>query len=225
MQKDEHIHDHMKLIANELNLRPHLVSDSATEMALCGDIEIHRLKSHLFGLDMARVFPPAFPLPEGGSPPSGSVFFRMLRPEFVKKYKPLSSDALSNWQISDRKNLKEMNSDVQEATYKLLEQCQIFSEQLIDKEKEKFIKLSLSIAKQPTFVQVVVKDEIINNMHQNGINTRYLGQIVLNIIKISKDHVMVNFLFGLMTSRILKNIWRKKIREKQGNKLISMKFA
>jgi len=73
MYKEKNIHEHMLCVAKKLNLRPHLSSnENPTEMAMCGDIEIHSLKDKsLFGLDMARIFPPALPL---GNSSSGSIF-------------------------------------------------------------------------------------------------------------------------------------------------------
>jgi len=154
---------------------------------------------------MARIFPPAKPLDRA---PAGSIFFRLLRPELVKEQKnSLSSDALSSWQNNDP-NTKEMNEDITRVTLNLLrERCKEFSEKIWNKNQNfKHIDLSLSIIKQPSFVGVPFKDNIIISLNEKGINTRYLGKIVLNLRQSRlqgkhKNKKMEDFLFGLMTAR------------------------
>jgi len=126
MFKDEYVHENMLKIGKKLNLRPHLVSHNITEMALCGDVEIHNFKDDsqnvYYSLDLARVFPPACILDDS---PQGSIFFRMLRPEILEIVGchdiRLSSDALSGWQDVDP-NAYEMNNDIKRATEILTEQ-------------------------------------------------------------------------------------------------------
>lgn len=63
--------------------------------------------------DFARVQPPEAPMVNY---PGNSVFYNLLRPEFLKKYpKPLCSDAFSGW-IANDPNRKQLNADVEEAT-------------------------------------------------------------------------------------------------------------
>ncbi len=62
---------------------------------------------------MIRVFPPCTPTTE-----KGCVFYKLLRPEFVAKYKvPLSSDAFTKFGQADK---DVHNTEVQEATNYLL---------------------------------------------------------------------------------------------------------
>jgi len=121
------IHEMVLKIGKVLHLQPHIVNDK--EMALCGDIEVHKIQKSsseenlFYMLDLARVFPPACCLSD--SPPS-SIFFRMLRPELLQLLKqnnsrPLSSDGLSNWQEMDP-SAKEFNNDITKATQFLEEQ-------------------------------------------------------------------------------------------------------
>ena len=42
MKYDNNVHKHLLEIANQLNLQPHLVN--GVDMALCGDIEIHKIQ-------------------------------------------------------------------------------------------------------------------------------------------------------------------------------------
>jgi len=85
MYFDNDIHKTLVNISDKLGLKPHLVSKEETEMALCGDIEIHQISPNVFyALDLARVFPPA--LTKENSPP-GCIFYRMLRPELLKMLK------------------------------------------------------------------------------------------------------------------------------------------
>ena len=46
MHFDENVHKKLKTIGKNLNLRTHLVSKSKTEMALCGDIEVHKISEN-----------------------------------------------------------------------------------------------------------------------------------------------------------------------------------
>jgi len=153
MKNDGDVHKYLLKIANQLNLQPHIVN--GVEMALCGDIEIHKIQvkeeqNIFFALDMARVFPPAAPLYQDA--PS-SIFYRMLRPEFVKKFNlPLSSDALSNWQASDS-NEKEMNNHVINATRYIEQSVTEFAYYLVtnDQISKKFIDVALERDKRPVF--------------------------------------------------------------------------
>jgi len=137
MKYDSDVHKHLLEIANQLNLQPHLVN--GVDMALCGDIEIHKIQDKekqdiFFALDMARVFPPAAPLYQDAPT---SIFYRMLRPEFVKKLNlPLSSDALSNWQASDS-NEKEMNKHVINATRYIEQIVTEFAHYLVTNDSKK----------------------------------------------------------------------------------------
>jgi len=232
---DLEVHKNMIKIAERLHLRPHSVSDY--EMALCGDIEIHQFQptagkekqkqTILFVLDMARVFPPAATLFE--STP-GSIFFRMLRPEFVKLkltknyyyHHTLSSDALSNWQKSDPQQ-QEMDDHVLQATQKLLECVTSFAKHLTDNNETvnaKYIKTALEIAKDPVF-NMPYQDSIIRDLHTKGINIRYIGMIVLKLHEMNpvKNSNMITFLVSLMMARALKNWWRKEIRDKKGQRI------
>eukprot|EP01124_Arcella_intermedia_P005738 TRINITY_DN13389_c0_g1_i1.p1 TRINITY_DN13389_c0_g1~~TRINITY_DN13389_c0_g1_i1.p1 ORF type:complete len:1042 (+),score=212.71 TRINITY_DN13389_c0_g1_i1:877-4002(+) len=223
---DQSIHNDLVEIAKKLNLRSHSVSKAKVEMALCGDLEIHKMKkttikgkvvegtdeedSLFYALDMARIFPPAYWKPDA---PRGSIFFRMLRPEFVKNYpKPLSSDALCGWQEFDD-NCAEMNMDVISASDTLITAVKKFAIDLLkDGNSNNMITRANSVLKQPSF-NGVSTDEIIREAHKKGINIRYFGLMLLEIdSQEEKNPEIFYFLQAIIISRVLKNIWRSKIR-------------
>jgi hypothetical protein len=101
----------LKTAAEEFFLIGHIVKDKLLFCA--GDIEVHQRSSDdgYYMLDLARAFPPQCPqtsteyLP-GLSASSGSMFFRLLRPELLQILKKnsellglsgLSSDSFSGW--------------------------------------------------------------------------------------------------------------------------------
>jgi len=218
------IHFMVLKIGKVLHLQPHIVNDK--EMALCGDIEVHKIQKSsnseeklFYMLDLARVFPPACCLPD--SPPS-SIFFRMLRPELLQLLKqndsrPLSSDGLSNWQKMDP-SAKELNDDITKATLFLEEQVIKYAFFLsTKKEKNELISMAYDSSKHPTFDSVPSMDFILMELHSRGINMRYLGLLVSKVFETKQNASMVNFLIEIMLVRTIKNSWRDEIRKERSN--------
>jgi len=81
----EEFNDKMRRVGEILNLKPHYVA--GVELFGPGDIEGHKGKDGLFYvLDFSRTFPPEAPQKPAPPPPfrDRSVFYKMLRPEFVR---------------------------------------------------------------------------------------------------------------------------------------------
>jgi len=216
MHFDFEVHEKLKTIGKNLNLRTHLVSKSKTEMALCGDIEVHQITHNdekvLYLLDLARVFPPAGSL----SNISGGIFYRMLRPEIVHKHnKSLSSDAFSGWQQFDPQSC-EMDDDVKIATQYLEQEVEKFAKILSNESVNKsIIESSLNTTKSPNFSSLLPQENIIRELHVRGINIRYIGLLVVKMEK--QNQQMIQFLTWIMVSRSLKNMWRSEIRSSKDN--------
>lgn len=91
----------MKQLASALNLMEHSVH--GTKIALAADVEAHRGRDgRLYLLDFGRLFPPEAPQVGDNA---RMIFYRLLRPELVKRSDmPLSSDAFSLFQRDDPKD-------------------------------------------------------------------------------------------------------------------------
>eukprot|EP01125_Pyxidicula_operculata_P013615 TRINITY_DN4514_c0_g1_i3.p1 TRINITY_DN4514_c0_g1~~TRINITY_DN4514_c0_g1_i3.p1 ORF type:complete len:1558 (-),score=367.99 TRINITY_DN4514_c0_g1_i3:36-4709(-) len=150
----------MGYVGDIIRLSKHYVKDK--EIIGPGDIEVHVKRGQepgepgtkYFFVDTARVFPPESPL----NGDKRAIFFNLLRPEFVKKYKePLCSDALSNWCIkSERKSTAKA---IKEATEYLMKN--------VIPDFANTLKLKL----YPN------NNDLINALHAYGINIRHLGRV------------------------------------------------
>jgi len=213
LKANSEVHSYMLEMAEKLNLRLHNIRGHNAEMALCGDVEIHQIdqqeKKLYYALDLARVFPPANLLLDS---PSGSIFYRMLRPELTQKFeRPLCSDALSGW--LDDVNKEEMNYDIGKATDLLYDHIKQFAQEITQEiNREKYIDAYYHIPQQPTFDGSPVKLPLIRDMQFKGINIRYLGKLLLEVTEIDQQHPLNNVIFTIMVTRCLKNLWRSKIR-------------
>jgi len=83
--------------------------------------------------------------------------------------------------------------------------------------------MAIKNTKQPSFNGIPIKDTIVRELHNHGINMRYLGLLALKIDK-NKQPEMISLLVSLMVTRAMKNIWRKKIQKSQVQ-IMSMKFV
>jgi len=219
MKNDENVHKQLCEIGKELKIKEHFVTNRAVMSAFCGDLEVHKFdvknNSYYFILDTARIFPPAVSSQRFKRVPHGSIFFRMLRPELVKKsLEPLSSDAFSMWQEKDQRE-KELNNDVRKATDMLLKIIKEFGEQIANDSHqiEAIVTPSLNRIKNPEFTGTPIQDPIIREIHERGINLRYLG-LLINVIHEKKgDDKLINYLVGFIIARSVKNFWRENIRK------------
>eukprot|EP01125_Pyxidicula_operculata_P012361 TRINITY_DN4058_c0_g3_i1.p1 TRINITY_DN4058_c0_g3~~TRINITY_DN4058_c0_g3_i1.p1 ORF type:complete len:1716 (+),score=453.31 TRINITY_DN4058_c0_g3_i1:38-5149(+) len=150
----------MNYVGKMMKLSKHHVKDK--EIIGPGDIEIHVQQgqepgakgSKYYFVDAARLFPPEAPSKQD----KRAVFYNLLRPEFVKKYKePLCSDALSNWCVPEEK--KAVAKAIKEAT-----------KYLIDNVIPDFATLLRNKLMSDC-------NQLVNTLHDYGINIRHLGRI------------------------------------------------
>eukprot|EP00009_Paramoeba_aestuarina_P012013 CAMPEP_0201539336 /NCGR_PEP_ID=MMETSP0161_2-20130828/70080_1 /ASSEMBLY_ACC=CAM_ASM_000251 /TAXON_ID=180227 /ORGANISM="Neoparamoeba aestuarina, Strain SoJaBio B1-5/56/2" /LENGTH=818 /DNA_ID=CAMNT_0047946657 /DNA_START=38 /DNA_END=2494 /DNA_ORIENTATION=- len=190
-------------LASRLNLRGHLAGLGDDPKFVIGpcDQEGHLgTDGKLYVIDLARLYPPETP----DITKKGSFLYRLLRPEFVNNYeKPLSSDAFSLF--GKNGNYEEINKDAREATEYLREQvipdlAFRLSEQA-NSEWGDDVRLN-----QFTMDHL---EQLNNELHQAGVNLRYLGRIYLQ----STDARIQRLALTEMVARVLKHTLRAKLRE------------
>ncbi|EGC30073.1 hypothetical protein DICPUDRAFT_158242 [Dictyostelium purpureum] len=158
--------DKMKKAAEILNLKGHLTGQSENKTFLYGpcDIEGHITKDkHFVVIDTARVFPPEKPI-EGKR---GSHLYTLLRPELVRSSKvPLSSDAFTKFGGSD----SDVNNEEVERSQKRLLNHVIPSFVLLMNQRTKKTKCK-------NIMELSHNLMLIDSMHREGINVRYLQRL------------------------------------------------
>ena len=150
-------------ISKILNTKAHIVGRLSPKLIYGpGDLEGHMgFDFRFYLLDFARYCPPEPPKPEI----KGSNLFRLLRPEFVKKYKsPLSADGFSN--IGYHDNIIH-NQEIREA-YNYL---------LTDVIKESASQIDQFISSLSSINLYDITTEIVSLLHKNGVNVRYMGLV------------------------------------------------
>lgn len=102
--------------ARILNLKPHYVNPTV-QLSGPGDLEGHLgTDGKFYVLDAARTLPPEGPDENPEFREDRQVYYKLLRPEFVRKWnQPLCSDAFTSWQRYDP-NRTENNLEVLKAT-------------------------------------------------------------------------------------------------------------
>eukprot|EP01133_Synstelium_polycarpum_P007370 gene7370-8589_t len=169
----ENVHDDnaamsskMKQAAEILNLKGHMTGQADAKKLLYGpcDIEGHiTADGHFVVIDTARIFPPEKPLPDH----TGSHLYNLLRPELVRSNKvPLSSDAFTKFSGPDR----DTNNEEVERTQKRLF-CQVIPNFVLTTNQR--IKKS----KCSSIVELSSEILLIDSMHREGINVRYLARL------------------------------------------------
>ncbi|PRP82853.1 hypothetical protein PROFUN_04716 [Planoprotostelium fungivorum] len=188
---DDSVKEKMERLGKILNLRKHIAGSEGLEICTPVDLEAHiGLDRKVYLLDFARLFPPIQPEPSIMS----SFLVNLFRPEFVRTYpKPLCSDAFSSF--LDRKQRIEINDDIRNATSSLLfSTVPKFASQL---EEQK--------------IEVSKKYPLIESLHHNGINVRYLGLLRAYLskgIKYWRYIILIE-----MVSRTIKQMMQTKLRE------------
>ncbi len=209
----------MEEIGKKFNLQPHLVTN--VPMALCGDIEVHKIsvgdKHQFMCLDAARIFPPEAPTHKQG------MFSEKLRPEFVRMYPaPLSSDAFTTFQTSDPQ-AGHYNHLIKEATQHLFETTLINYAKELTKE-DAVIDQILT----PTSLYFTIRwssrdfipNALIVHLHKHGINLRHLGRLYQLLIDPHNEYAcskkmlnrLKNYIMNIMVLRCLKNKIRNEMR-------------
>eukprot|EP01103_Thecamoeba_quadrilineata_P017072 TRINITY_DN5918_c0_g1_i1.p1 TRINITY_DN5918_c0_g1~~TRINITY_DN5918_c0_g1_i1.p1 ORF type:complete len:585 (+),score=95.88 TRINITY_DN5918_c0_g1_i1:3-1757(+) len=197
--KDPALNAKMRKVANILNIKPHFSGLSRAKSCLlysASDIEGHKAhdgKHYL--LDFSRTWPPETPKPGVKS----AHLYRLLRPELVKTNRvPLCSDAFSGF-IAAQPKVLEHNQEIREATSRLInEVIPNFS-----------VKLSRRVVQETTQGQLE-KFRLVEVVHSEGINIRYLGRLRAVC---AHDNVKT-LLFIHMAARVIKNCLRLRLREK-----------
>eukprot|EP01126_Amoeba_proteus_P028677 TRINITY_DN2825_c0_g3_i3.p1 TRINITY_DN2825_c0_g3~~TRINITY_DN2825_c0_g3_i3.p1 ORF type:complete len:507 (+),score=82.33 TRINITY_DN2825_c0_g3_i3:197-1717(+) len=207
------INSEMKVIGELLNLQEHAVN-SKIRFSVCGDIEIHKNPNDglYYCIDAARLMPPEVP---SNDKPRG-IYYSFLRPEFVIKHgNPLSSDAFSGWQYN-KKEAEEFNYHVVQATKLLVEKTipefvsYINSGSVCEKLISSTSTLHLSNLHGR---HLFINDPFVNELHDWGINMRYMGKVYSLLLNESGEHVgsLSKFVLTLMVIRVLKKIINKEL--------------
>src|SRR3990167_2054175 len=147
----------MKDAAELLNLKGHRTGKRRVMIFGPGDIEAHLGEDNkYYVVDFGRTFPP-----EAQSVPgSRKIFYCLLRPEFVRRYRiPLSSDAFSCW---GKCNANIHDPEVRQAT-------QFLYTTVIPEFAE-----TLAKQESPNVWETVRLTEL---LHSSGINCRHLGRV------------------------------------------------
>ena len=172
-----------------LNVAPHDVQQNSlnkkiVKVSICFDLEGHiGTDGNYYMCDFARTFPPADQM---GVP--GRFLYRLLRPEFVKKYrKPISSDSFLAMQVD-----KSLNTTTIEATKYLMTEWLIEAVKLWNKMK---------CIPPPKVLSIM--------LHQSGINCRFL-RLVAAVVQ---DPMLKKAVHAEIIARTMKSVIRHEIRE------------
>lgn len=174
--------------SHRLNLKPHmcgLTPDRSKLMYSCVDLEGHMgTDGRFYLLDFSRVMPPVTP----SRSKANSHLFEMFRSEFVAKYrKPLCSDAYSRFTIA-QKDFGVHNDEVDTALQEL------FSLRI--PEFALYFKSKFAHYKQMNVDFTKVK--MSNMLHEHGINVRYMGKVLSDILGIDRIRVATNAVVGFL---------------------------
>ena len=178
-----------------LNLKPHIAGLQSPQLmhGPC-DIEGHIGKDgNYYVIDLARLWPPRTPRPDL----PGSFLYRLLRSEFVTRYKlPLSSDAFS---LFGADHSEQHNREVEEATSYL--------------EEVVVPQFASMLEELPPNCPFHADDQsslswLIQEGHRFGINTYYLGRIRSHVT----NEAVRRKLLTEMVSRVFKQELYKRMR-------------
>jgi len=200
-------HEIIRGAARALHLAKHQTIWQKTQY-MAADVEIYEgTDKRIYGLDLARLFPPEHPemVPHlGSSGKDQAIFFRLQRPELLQKRKelkaaPLSSDALSNFAKSAR-DYEQQNEEVAKSTAFLVKG--VIPEFATTFEKEKLPEAEDQISKTRIHISLA------SRFHKAGVNNRHMG-LVRSLIGSEKHR---SALLVEMVARTLKNLLRGLLR-------------
>jgi hypothetical protein len=232
-KNDDRVNQVIEVASHNLFLSSHIVA--GVEIFSAGDLEIHCSPIGFFLLDLSRCFPPEDfavvwnhdvriskesleNVPAELS--STSLWYRMLRPEFLQWLKAesktgaLSPDALSSWGKVDA---IEHNSRVSKATELLLSTR---VEEIVD------FLFHVPLCSKPSLPLNLI-------FHKFGMNVRHMGIVFLMLLKradsfpLYKWIIIQRLFFIELTSRTIKSLLREfcRIREVSGNSSKETKIA
>ncbi|EGC35315.1 hypothetical protein DICPUDRAFT_152393 [Dictyostelium purpureum] len=164
------LNEKMKEAGKKLNLKAHhvgSVSGFTKELTSPGDIEGHLGEDNrYYVIDFSRTFPPESIIKQPNVN-KRCIFYNLLRPEFVSKWKvPLCSDSFSGWQRNDPNKLTH-NKEVEEATNYLVNDLVKQLAQKFDQERSGIMKkLNADIKQISAVSSTVVKEETPSDFNQ-----------------------------------------------------------
>ncbi len=183
-----------------LNLKQHQVRGHTIYSACDLEGHFNSKDGRHYLLDFSRVMPPAAPPKQKSRRSIASIFVRMLRPEFVSKYRvPLCSDAFSGFRDKSSKNRDER--DIIRACRDLSWLVPRFAAELSE-----FVEQKLQ---DPAEDMLAVQQSLSRLIHSKGINMRLLGALFSD----ATAHSCRMLLLIEMTSRAVKVYCRKRMRE------------
>eukprot|EP01114_Cavostelium_apophysatum_P016039 TRINITY_DN4498_c0_g1_i2.p1 TRINITY_DN4498_c0_g1~~TRINITY_DN4498_c0_g1_i2.p1 ORF type:complete len:936 (+),score=227.54 TRINITY_DN4498_c0_g1_i2:85-2892(+) len=216
MNSSPSMHQIMVMIGQKLFLKEHLVRGNS--IIGPGDVEGHQgYDGRFYIADVSRLFPPAF-LHNRAQKTIGSIWFRLLRPEFLRYYrKPLSSDAFSVMGTDDK---EVHNEEILEATTHLE---LVYIPQFASDFEEWFEKTSTHSAEQ-----VMLGDQIKQHLHKYGINLRYLFVVLCHF---TTPELKRMFVIEICARTMRKLLWQKlrespvQTHQKEALALLNMLFS
>lgn len=192
----------MEAVGHALNLKKHRSGE--VEIVGPSDIEGHLgTDGRYYVLDFARVFPPEAPL-RPLKKGDRSIYYRMLRPELVKRYEfkgPLNSDAFSNFCTHDKERSCQ---EVTEATLYLFEK-------VIPEFAKKLSTRSVYQLMQRESTTVTF--DLTEEMHREGINVRHLGRVRALIASSGIRRVLLIEMIARIAKNTLRRLLRRKMRK------------
>ena len=194
----------MLQFGNLLNLKIHQVKEE--NIVGPADLEGHKgIDGRFYIADVSRLFPPAYIL-HRPQKTHGSIWFRLLRSEFVRQYHtPLSSDAFSGMGII---NSTLHNKEVADATYYLESTLIVnFVNNIIDSNDINYTSLNDVKIKIPDLKSIV---------HKHGINCRYFYLIYLH----AKNIYLKQYLLVEIIARVTRKLLWGEMRRLNSRKLI-----
>ncbi|GAM25977.1 hypothetical protein SAMD00019534_091520 [Acytostelium subglobosum LB1] len=194
----EEVNEMMEQVGKKMNLRGHLAGLNPKYIYGPGDFEIHQSEDNdFYALDFGRLLPPqAYFDHNGHAIAHRDVFFKLLRPEFVRNYeKPLSSDAFTGWGTEDPKQ-DVYNQDISDATSHLFD--------IVIRQAATELE---SLAKSDYYK---VEMELVRFVHTHGINLRHLGRL-RSMIDSSNTQLREHIL-NEMVVRVLKGKIKDELR-------------
>jgi len=163
LASDDDINVKMEAVAKALNLKGHYSGRNRQFVHMPGDIEAHRgIDNNVYVIDFARVFPPEDPGEAVNGMANRHNYYRLLRPEFVRRYPvPLSSDAFSAFSKDST-----ANAEITKAT--LL---------LYNKKVPEFVDFLLNFLKSNKTKEALNCEALGELVHRHGLNLRHLGRV------------------------------------------------
>ncbi|EFA81515.1 hypothetical protein PPL_05504 [Heterostelium album PN500] len=191
------VNEIMERVSKGMNLSGHLSGINPKFIYGPGDFEIHQsANNEFYALDFARLLPPqAYFDDSGNAIAHRDVFYRLLRPEFLRTWeKPLNSDAFTGWSSCDP-DQEQHNQDVADATKHLFDVVI----------RQAALELEARTEDEESF-------DVAVEVHKLGINLRHLGRLRSQIDSHKKQ--IRKHILNEMIVRVLKGEIKDELRIK-----------